>query len=103
MDADYSQIELRVLAHVADDADHEGGLSGGPRTSTPLTAAQRVPNARWTWSPTDMRSKAKAVNFGIVYGIGAFSLSKDIGVTRKEADDYIKELPAQLRRRGRAI
>ena len=39
----------------------------------------------------DMRSKAKAVNFGIVYGIGAFSLSKDIGVTRKEADDYIKE------------
>ena len=38
----------------------------------------------------DMRSKAKAVNFGIVYGIGAFSLSKDIGVSRKEADDYIK-------------
>ena len=45
--------------------------------------------------PTDfvtpvMRSRAKAVNFGIVYGIGAFSLSKDIGVTRKEADNYIK-------------
>ena len=41
----------------------------------------------------DMRSKAKAVNFGIVYGIGAFSPVKDIGVTRKEADDYIKGVP----------
>lgn len=89
VDADYSQIELRVLAHVADDqAMREDFLEGRDiHTST----AARVFGMPVEMVTSQMRSKAKAVNFGIVYGIGAFSLSKDIGVSRKEADDYIKE------------
>ncbi len=89
VDADYSQIELRVLAHVANDAAmREDFLEG--RDIHRSTAA-RVFNMPQDMVTGEMRSKAKAVNFGIVYGIGAFSLSKDIGVSRKEADDYIKE------------
>ena len=87
VDADYSQIELRVLAHIADDqtmqeafplrhrypyGDSRAGLRCGPEQVTPL-----------------MRRHAKAVNFGIVYGISEFSLADDIGVTRKEARQYI--------------
>ncbi len=89
VDADYSQIELRVLAHVANDqAMREDFLEGRDiHTST----AARVFGMPQELVTSEMRSKAKAVNFGIVYGIGAFSLSKDIGVTRKEADAYIKE------------
>lgn len=88
VDADYSQIELRVLAHVADDKN----MIEAFRENADIhrsTAAQvfRMPEEMVT---RIMRSRAKAVNFGIVYGIGAFSLSKNIGVTRKEADDYIK-------------
>lgn len=88
VDADYSQIELRVLAHVADDKN----MIEAFRENADIhrsTAAQvfRMPEEMVT---PIMRSRAKAVNFGIVYGIGAFSLSKNIGVTRKEADDYIK-------------
>lgn len=88
VDADYSQIELRVLAHVADDKNMIAGFGEGADIHR-ITAAQvfRMPEEMVT---PIMRSRAKAVNFGIVYGIGAFSLSKDIGVTRKEADDYIK-------------
>lgn len=88
VDADYSQIELRVLAHVADDKN----MIEAFRENADIhrsTAAQvfRMPEEMVT---PIMRGRAKAVNFGIVYGIGAFSLSKNIGVTRKEADDYIK-------------
>lgn len=88
VDADYSQIELRVLAHIADDTAMIDAFNNNMDIHT-VTASQ-VFNM-----PTDMvtplmRSKAKAVNFGIVYGIGAFSLAKDIKVTRKEADSYIK-------------
>lgn len=89
VDADYSQIELRVLAHVANDsAMREDFLEG--RDIHASTAA-RVFNMPQEMVTGEMRSRAKAVNFGIVYGIGAFSLSKDIGVSRKEADEYIKE------------
>ena len=89
VDADYSQIELRVLAHVAGDpAMREDFLQG--RDIHTATAA-RVFGMPADLVTKDMRSKAKAVNFGIVYGIGAFSLSKDLGVTRAEADAYIKE------------
>ena len=89
VDADYSQIELRVLAHMADDqAMREDFLLG--RDIHTATAA-RVFGMPPEMVTKEMRSKAKAVNFGIVYGIGAFSLSKDIDITRKEADDYIKE------------
>lgn len=88
LDADYSQIELRVLAHIAGDKNMIKAFREGVDIHT-LTASQvfNLPPAMVT--PL-LRSRAKAVNFGIVYGIGAFSLSKDIGVTRAEADSYIK-------------
>ena len=88
VDADYSQIELRVLADISGDETMLSAFESGTDIHT-VTASQVF------GVPTDfvtpiMRSRAKAVNFGIVYGIGAFSLSKDIGVTRKKADSYIK-------------
>ena len=89
VDADYSQIELRVLAHVADDAAMKEDFLEGRDIHT--STAARVFGMPVELVTKEMRSKAKAVNFGIVYGIGAFSLSKDIGVSRKEAGDYIKE------------
>ncbi|MBR2078709.1 MAG: hypothetical protein IJ962_00730 [Clostridia bacterium] len=88
VDADYSQIELRVLAHMADDETMINSFNNGEDIHT-ITASQVFDMPVGMVTPL-MRSRAKAVNFGIVYGIGAFSLSKDIGVTRKEADEYIK-------------
>lgn len=87
-DADYSQIELRVLSHIADDEEMIRAFNNEVDIHT-VTASQ-VFNMPLELVTPLMRSRAKAVNFGIVYGIGAFSLAKDIGVTRKEADDYIK-------------
>ena len=87
-DADYSQIELRVLSHIADDDEMIKAFNDEVDIHT-VTASQ-VFNMPLELVTPLMRSRAKAVNFGIVYGIGAFSLAKDIGVTRKEADDYIK-------------
>ena len=87
-DADYSQIELRVLASIADDKNMIEAFSSGADIHT-ATAAQVFSMPLNMITPI-LRSRAKAVNFGIVYGIGAFSLSKDIGVTRAEADSYIK-------------
>ncbi len=88
VDADYSQIELRVLAHIANDAAMIDAFKHDEDIHT-KTAAQvfDMPEAFVT---PQMRSSAKAVNFGIVYGIGAFSLSQDIGVSVAEADRYIK-------------
>lgn len=88
VDADYSQIELRVLAHIANDTEMIKAFNEGVDIHT-VTASQ-VFNMPSDMINSTMRSRAKAVNFGIVYGIGAFSLAKDIGVTRKEADNYIK-------------
>ena len=89
VDADYSQIELRVLAHVANDsAMREDFLEGRDIHSSTAARVFGLPQDMVT---PEMRRRAKAVNFGIVYGIGAFSLSKDIGVSVKEAGDYIKE------------
>lgn len=87
VDADYSQIELRILAHLADDKTMLEAFKNGLDIHT-QTAAQ-VFNIPENMVTPLMRSRAKAVNFGIVYGIGAFSLAKDIGVTRKEAQAYI--------------
>ena len=87
-DADYSQIELRVLSHIADDEEMLKAFNDEIDIHT-VTASQ-VFNMPIEMVTPLMRSRAKAVNFGIVYGIGAFSLARDIGVTRKEADDYIK-------------
>ncbi len=87
VDADYSQIELRVLAHITGDEMLKQAFVEGVDIHT-LTASQvfRVPLDEVT---PDMRRSAKAVNFGIVYGISDFSLAKDINVTRKEAARYI--------------
>jgi len=87
LDADYSQIELRVLAHMADDKNMIDAFVSDVDIHT-KTASQvfNLPEEEVTPS---LRKQAKAVNFGIVYGIGAKSLAKDIGVTTKEAGRYI--------------
>ena len=88
VDADYSQIELRVLASMAEDEIMKKAFIENLDIHT-ATASQvfSVPMDEVT---SDDRRKAKAVNFGIVYGIGAFSLSNDIGTSVQEADRYIK-------------
>lgn len=89
IDADYSQIELRVLAHIADDKTMKSAFEYGEDIHTQTAATVfGVPASEVT---SVMRSRAKAVNFGIVYGMGAFSLAQDIGVSRKEAEEYINE------------
>ena len=87
VDADYSQIELRVLAHIADDKVMQDAFSSGLDVHT-VTAAQVFGVAAENVTPLQRRH-AKAVNFGIVYGISEFSLADDIGVSRWEAKDYI--------------
>ena len=93
VDADYSQIELRVLAHIADDRAMQEAFRSGEDFHR-LTASRvfHVP-------PEDvtplMRRQAKAVNFGIVYGISEFSLAQDIGVSRREAKEYIERYLTQ--------
>ncbi|MBR5485610.1 MAG: DNA polymerase I [Oscillospiraceae bacterium] len=88
IDADYSQIELRVLAHISGDENMTAAFQSGEDIHT-NTAAQVFDLPPLFVTP-EMRRRAKAVNFGIVYGIGAYSLSQDIGVSVKEADRYIK-------------
>ncbi len=88
LDADYSQIELRVLASVCDDENMQEAFREGKDIHT-STAAQ-VFGLPEDFVAPEMRSAAKAVNFGIIYGIGAFSLSKDIGVSVAEAKQYIQ-------------
>nr|AHF25387.1 DNA polymerase I [uncultured bacterium Contig137] len=88
IDADYSQIELRVLAHMANDKNMINAFNDGEDIHT-ITASQVFGLPPLMITP-ELRSRAKAVNFGIVYGIGAFSLSKNIGVSVREADEYIK-------------
>lgn len=87
LDADYSQIELRVLASVSNDENMIRAFLDGHDIHTE-TAAEifQIPRDMVT---ADLRRKAKAVNFGIVYGIGAYSLSQDINVSVREAQEYI--------------
>ena len=88
VDADYSQIELRVLAHIAEDTVMQDAFKSGLDVHT-VTASQvfHVPFEEVT---SLQRRNAKAVNFGIVYGISEFSLAEDLGVSRWEAKDYIE-------------
>lgn len=88
VDADYSQIELRLLAHIADDRNMQEAFRNGDDIHT-ATAAQ-VFNLPPEMVQPQMRSRAKAVNFGIVYGIGDFSLAKNLHIPRKEAKQYIE-------------
>ena len=87
VDADYSQIELRLLAHMAGDPAMIDGFKSGADIHT-ITASQ-VFGVRPEEVTPSMRRSAKAVNFGIVYGISPFSLSQDIGVSVQEAKEYM--------------
>ncbi|MCL2426948.1 MAG: DNA polymerase, partial [Oscillospiraceae bacterium] len=87
VDADYSQIELRLLAHIANDPVMLSAFENNEDIHT-VTASQVFGVTPDKITPLE-RSQAKAVNFGIVYGISAFSLANDIGVTPKEAKAYI--------------
>ena len=112
VDADYSQIELRLLAHISDDKTmQEAFLSGEDFHAVTASNVFNVPLDEVT--PV-LRSRAKAVNFGIVYGISAYSLSQDIGVWPSEAKaymdaymekyhgvrDYMKRIVEQAREQG---
>ena len=88
IDADYSQIELRVLAHMADDETLINAFKEGQDIHR-LTASQ-VFNVAFEDVTSKQRSDAKTVNFGIIYGMGAFSLAKDLGISKKMAEDYIR-------------
>lgn len=88
-DADYSQIELRVLAHMSGDVTMIDAFNNELDIHR-ITASQVFDVPEELVTPL-MRSRAKAVNFGIVYGIGAHSLSQDIGVSYGEAKQYIEE------------
>ena len=88
VDADYSQIELRLLAHISGDRDMQAAfLSGGDFHAETAAKVFHVAPDQVTH---EMRRQAKAVNFGIVYGISAFSLSQDIGVSVAEAKAYME-------------
>ena len=87
VDADYSQIELRLLAHISgDEAMRDAFLSGEDFHTVTASHVFGVPLPQVT---VQMRRAAKAVNFGIVYGISAFSLSQDLGVTVADAKAYM--------------
>ena len=87
VDADYSQIELRVLAHLSGDENMISAFTGG--TDVHTQTASQVFGVPEDFVTSQMRSRAKAVNFGIVYGIGAWSLGENIGVPTREAQQYI--------------
>ncbi len=87
-DADYSQIELRILAHMAGDAELIAAYKEGKDIHA--ITASKVFGVELSEVTDLLRRRAKAVNFGIVYGISSYGLSEDIGVSRKEAEEYIR-------------
>ena len=92
IDADYSQIELRLLAAISGDENMIGAfLSGVDIHTSTASNVFHVPEAMVT---SELRKRAKAVNFGIVYGIGEFSLSDDLHISMKEAKEYIESYKA---------
>ena len=88
LDADYSQIELRILAAISGDEKMQAAFAAGEDIHR--ATASRIFGVPFELVTPQLRSRAKAVNFGIVYGIGAFSLAKDVGVSVGEADRFIK-------------
>ena len=98
VDADYSQIELRLLAHVSGDETMLGAFHAGADVHTSTAASVfHVPEDLVT---PEMRKRAKAVNFGIMYGIGPFSLSQDLGIPMREAKEYIEAYKAHFPKIG---
>ncbi len=87
--ADYSQIELRVLAHLSGDSVLIDAFNNGDDIHK-LTAS-RVLGVPFDEVTLEQRSRAKAVNFGVIYGMSSFGLSEELNISRKEADEYIKE------------
>lgn len=89
VDADYSQIELRVLAHMSEDE----ALIAAYKEAMDIhrITASQVFHTPFDEVTDEMRRNAKAVNFGIVYGISSFGLSQDLSITRKEAQNYIQQ------------
>lgn len=87
--ADYSQIELRVLAHLSEDQVLIDAFNDGEDIHK-LTAS-RVLGVPFDDVTPEQRSRAKAVNFGVIYGMSSFGLSENLNISRQEADDYIKE------------
>ncbi|MBR5312567.1 MAG: DNA polymerase I [Clostridia bacterium] len=87
IDADYSQIELRLLAALSGDEAMSEAFINGCDIHTAVAA--QVFGVDEDEVTPELRRRAKAVNFGIVYGIGEFSLSKDLGITRRQAKEYI--------------
>lgn len=89
VDADYSQIELRILAHISEDENMIHAFNNGEDIHA--QAASKVLNIPIEEVTKEERAKAKAVNFGIVYGISDFGLAEQIGVSRKQAKEYISQ------------
>lgn len=87
--ADYSQIELRVLAHIANDSGLVEAFQAGMDIHT--RTAMDVFHVSADQVTSNMRRHAKAVNFGIVYGISDYGLSQSLGITRKEAGEFIEK------------
>jgi len=88
VDADYSQIELRILAHITGDEHMQQAFLNGEDIHR--STAAKIYNIRPEDVTPRLRSSAKAINFGIMYGKGAYSLSKDIGVSVAEAKAYME-------------
>ena len=87
--ADYSQIELRLLAHIADIPQLKKAFADGLDIHA-LTASE-IFGVPVKGMPPEVRRRAKAINFGIVYGISGFGLANQLGIAREEANDYIKK------------
>ena len=92
VDADYSQIELRLLAAISGDENMIGAFASGVDIHT--STAANVFRVSEDMVTSELRKRAKAVNFGIVYGIGEFSLSDDLHISMKEAKEYIESYKA---------
>ncbi len=87
IDADYSQIELRIMAHISKDENMINAFKTGEDIHT--STASQILNIPASMITPEMRFRAKAVNFGILYGMGAFSLAQDLKISRYEAQNYI--------------
>ncbi len=88
VDADYSQIELRILAHLSEDDSMIDDFKN--KADIHSSTASRVFGVDIENVTPSQRRGAKAINFGLIYGMGSFSLSQDLGISKKEADEYIQ-------------